>query len=207
MRVCLGSIVEGDGEVQALPVLLRRIAAVELPGTVPTVLPPWRVSRGSLVHPVKGELERAVQAVAQKIKQQGAERNGLLVLLDSDDDKPCELGPSLLKRARQARGDMALSVVCACREYEAWFLAAADSLKGQCGLPESLSAPAHPEAIRDAKGWLNRQMPRGYAERTSQVELSKHLDLALARQRATSFDKLYRDVRRLLLGRAEAASG
>lgn len=204
MKVCLGCIVEGHGEVQALPVLLRRIVKAEFPSAILTVLPPWRVGRSSLLLP--GKLENTVQAAAKQIMQEGAERNGLLVLLDSDDDKPCELGPSLLKRAQQARGDMALSVVCACREYEAWFLAAADSLKGKCGLPESLSPPPQPEAIRNAKGWLDERMPRGYAERTSQLELSRHFDLALARQRATSFDKLYRDVQRLLLGRAEAAA-
>lgn len=74
-----------------------------------------------------------------------ADRTGLdgriLVLLDADKDCPAVLGPDLLERARRARGDRMVRVVLAGAKYEAWFLAAAASIGGQCGLPEHIEAP------------------------------------------------------------------
>lgn len=54
MRVV--AIVEGDGEVEAVPVLIRRIASEIAPFDVTTVLRPIRVPRQRIVKP--GELER-----------------------------------------------------------------------------------------------------------------------------------------------------
>ena len=39
------TIVEGDGEVQAVPILIRRIAEVVTPGSFPDVPKPIRVRR------------------------------------------------------------------------------------------------------------------------------------------------------------------
>jgi hypothetical protein len=90
-------------------------------------------------------------------------------------------------------------VVLAKREYEAWFLAAAPSLRGLEGLPANLEAPAKPESISDAKGWLTRHMPPGqpYKERLHQQQFTRRFDLALARS-ADSFDKLCRDIKALI---------
>lgn len=93
--VTIASVVEGDGEVRALPKLLFRIAkqlTVEL-----RVPPPAKVHRGRMI--AEGGIERAVSAAAQRIGTTG----GVLVLLDADDDCPAELGPALLKRAQAAR--------------------------------------------------------------------------------------------------------
>ena len=158
MKVCLGAIVEGQGEVKALPILLHRIAQVELPGRVLVVPEPVRIGRGALIRSEDSELERTLDLVARKMRSHRPDGVGLLLLLDSDDDVPCELGPQLLERARRVRGDLPLSVVCACREYEAWFLAAAASLRGACGLPMDLDPPPNPEGISDAKGWLGKRM-------------------------------------------------
>ena len=49
------------------------------------------------------------------------------------------------------------------REYEAWFLAAADSIAGRQGLPGDIAAPNEAESIRDANGWLTSRMPPGRA--------------------------------------------
>jgi hypothetical protein len=83
------------------------------------------------------------------------------------------------------------------REYEAWFLAAAESLRGRRGLPSDLEAPATPEAFRDAKGWLGDRMPRGYSPTADQPALTDLFDLERAR-RSPSFDKLVRELTRLL---------
>jgi hypothetical protein len=185
----LGLLVEGHGEVQAVPILVRRIAAMlELPCTI---LPPIRQPRTTTIKP--GELERAVTLLGNKVGQGGA----ILVLLDADDDPACTLAPTLLARARAARPDRRVCVVLAVREYEAWFVASATSLRGRRGLPDSLAPPPDAEAVRDAKGWLGAQMRIGYSPTIDQPALSSVFDLQLARV-TTSFDKLVRDLTWLL---------
>ncbi|MEV4093232.1 DUF4276 family protein [Streptosporangium saharense] len=150
--VTIASIVEGDGEVSALPVLLRRIAGALSCWDV-RIPPPRRVPRSRLV--ARGGVENAVLQASYQLTGAG----GILLLIDSDDDCPATLGPELLRRAREARGDREISVVLACREFEAWFLAAAESLSGHRGLADPLLPPPNPEGIRGAKEWLSARSP------------------------------------------------
>lgn len=192
--VTIASIVEGDGEVEALPVLIRRIASVVTPEDPPRVERPIRVPRGRLLK--AEELERAVKLAARRAGPGGR----ILVVFDADDDCPRELGTKVLGRATSARTDRHIRVVLAKREYEAWFLAAAESIAGRRELSADLVAPEVPEAIRDAKGWLSARMPRGraYRETRDQAALSATFDLKQARRSAPSFAKLWRDVEALL---------
>src|SRR5262249_21193203 len=146
-------IVEGHGECEALPILVRRIALRLDPTLVPSIQPVLRVPGSRLAR--QGEIERVVELAARKNAGKGA----IFVLLDCDDGCPAEEAPLLLKRAVAARRDLPVSVVLAKREYEAWFLAAIESLRGQRGLPVDLVAPKDPEAIRGAKEWLASRMP------------------------------------------------
>lgn len=193
--VQIAAIVEGHGECEAVPILIRRIALTIDPGFVPDVLPPIRVPASRLLK--TGELERSVEFAARKLRSNG----GILVLLDCDWDQCCPAheAPPLLNRARAARSDMLISVILAKQEYEAWFLAAAESLRGKGGLPKDLQTPADPENIRAAKEWLSQHMPQGrsYAETVDQAAFTSQFDLEMAR-RSNSFDKCYRDVRAML---------
>jgi hypothetical protein len=186
----IGLIVEGHGEEPSAPILVRRVLQALEPSLRPEILPAYRVSRGKLVK--KEDFEHAIEFMARKVGQGGR----LLVLLDADDDLPCELGPRLLGWARQKRPDRDISIVVAKHEYEAWFLAAAASLRGKRGLPLDLESPPAPEGIQDAKGWLHHRMPDGYSETLDQPALSSVFDLSAAR-RADSFDKFFREVGRL----------
>jgi Domain of unknown function (DUF4276) len=189
----IASIVEGDGEVPALPKLLHRIAA-EL--GVPSLLTPnpMRIPRGKIA--MAGGIERGVAAAALRVPGQG----GVLILLDADDDCPAEYGPNLLARAKGARPDKPVSVVLANREFEAWFLAAAPSLAGQFGFPAEFPRPQNPELPRDCKGLLTKARPKGqpYKETVDQAPLASVFDLKMAREHSDSFDKFYREVSRLL---------
>ena len=193
MTVKIGCLVEGESEVATVPLLIRRIAAnlyPELPIVVP---PPIRRSRNKVVK--ENELERAVEFVARQIGGQGA----IFIILDSDGACPAELGPALLRRASQVRSDLPIAVVIAKNEFEAWFLAAAESLRGRRGLKNDIHAPNDPEGVRDAKGWLDRRMKNNesYSETRDQPALAALFDIEQARQ-ADSFDKCYRDIVRLL---------
>ncbi|MFF4987542.1 DUF4276 family protein [Streptosporangium saharense] len=194
--VTIASIVEGDGEVSALPVLLRRIAGALSCWDV-RIPPPRRVPRSRLV--ARGGVENAVLQASYQLTGAG----GILLLIDSDDDCPATLGPELLRRAREARGDREISVVLACREFEAWFLAAAESLSGHRGLADPLLPPPNPEGIRGAKEWLSARKSDGtrYRETVDQAALAALFDMEQARKAAPSFDKFWRDVERLLLER------
>jgi len=192
MRVEIACIVEGDGEVETVPLMIRRVAEKVDPALALKIRP-MKFKKNKLLKP--RELERAVELAA--LRTQG--RGGVLVILDSDDDCPAEIGPKLLGRARRARSDVPLSVVVAKHEFENWFLAAAESLRGKRGLPNDLTSPADPESIRGAKEWLGAHMDpgRSYSPVLDQPALAFHLDLQAARQ-AKSFDKCYREVVRLL---------
>jgi hypothetical protein len=193
MTVQIGCIVEGYGEVEAVPILIRRVAASLYPELSLVMPHPIRVSRSKVVK--EGELEREVELAAWNIGGKGA----IFVLLDSDDDCPAQLGPELRLRALKARGDLPIAVVLAKCEFEAWFLAVAESLRGKRGLRNDLQPPNSPEEIGDAKGWLNQQMERGqrYRETLDQPGLTAQFDLDEARN-AASFDKCYRDIVYLL---------
>ncbi|MYB96392.1 DUF4276 family protein [Candidatus Poribacteria bacterium] len=189
----IGCIVEGKGDVAAVPVLIRRIAADLYPELAIDIPRPIRVHRYQVIK--EGELEREVELAVEKIRGQGA----IFIILDSEDDCPAELGPALLDRASQARSDLPIAVVLAKHEFEAWFLAAVTSLRGQRGLKNNTHPPNDPEAIRNAKGWLSQQMEsnRTYSETSDQPALTALFDFEQALQ-TDSFDKCYREIVRLL---------
>jgi hypothetical protein len=187
-------IVEGDGEVEAVPVLLRRYA--ELAGWsgrlhVQTVI---RQPASKLLRP--GELERHVELAARKLGGPG----GILVLLDCEDDCPATLGPSLLARVRKARSDLPTSLVLAHREFEAWFLGSAESIAGKRNLPATLQSHHAPETVRGCKEWLSDKMPRSFAydEVNDQPALAAAFDLNMAKVSCSSFEKCHRELLSLL---------
>jgi hypothetical protein len=182
-------IVEGYGDVEAVPLLLRRIFIEDLRRTDVTVLRSIRVPKTKLLK--SGELERAVELAARQIQRGDA----VLILMDADDDCPAELAPQLLSRAIEARPDRNIRVVLANKEYEAWLIAAVASIAGHRNLRCHLLPPVAPETIRDAKGWLTRssRSHSAYRETLDQPALTQIFDLHQARV-CPSFDKLCRDM-------------
>ena len=184
------TIVEGRSEVSAVPILIRRIAAAVEPSLVPRVPKPIRVKRGRFLK--ENELERYVDLAARQAGSDGR----ILILLDADDDCPAQRASEILERATAVRSDRRIQVVLAQREYEAWFLAAADSIAGHRELGKDTTAPTDPESVRDAKGWLTSRMPPGrvYRETRDQPALTVMFNLDQARCGARSFDKMWRTV-------------
>lgn len=198
--ICISCIVEGKGEVVALPILIRRIRERIAPELWVDVPQPVLTDRSKIVRQghiaQTGEFERALRLAIAKLNGPGA----ILILLDSDDDCPAQLGPALLQEAKRLRADVPIVTIFAHREYEAWFLAAAESLRGVRGLPDNLETPSEPESIRGTKEWLTKHLPSGqkYSPTVDQAALTAQFDLELALERSASFRKLYRDVESLL---------
>ena len=176
-------IVEGHGEVSAVPILLRRLRCEARAWGV-EIAKPHRRSRSELVN--QETLQNAIRVAA--LTEDCA---GILVIFDADDDCPMELAPDLDGWARAVAGAVPCPVVMANREYEAWFLASIESLRGQSGVREDAKSFPEPEGPRNAKDRLKRQMLRKrYSPATDQATLTAQFDLASAWRGCRSFRKL-----------------
>jgi hypothetical protein len=182
------SIVEGDGEVLALPILLRRLCDWKTPGVYAEIPTPIRVRRDRFLNK-DDEFNRHIQLASSKCQENG----WILILLDADDDCPAELGKSILARAQKAAPHRKFSVVLANREYEAWLIAGATSLNGKRGVTLGIhdEGVRNAESIRNAKGWFSERMANGsYKEVLDQPALSASVDLDEAFEHSRSFRKL-----------------
>jgi hypothetical protein len=188
----IAPIVEGHGEVQAVPILLRRLAADATPAAQLHLNPALRVKAGSFVND-DAYFKKYLELAARKAKPWP--NSCVMILLDCEDDCPGELGPELLDKAKACRSDVTIIVILAYREYETWFLAAARSLRGVCGLPSDLDPPDDPELFRDAKGWLSAKMNLRYNESDHQPRLTA----AFAFDEAKVVDSFARALQKLQL--------
>jgi hypothetical protein len=179
-------IVEGYGEVTALPVLLRRLREWKTPDEYIEILSPIRVSRDKFLNREE-EFKRYLSLAANKCEESG----WILVLVDADDDCPMELSRHILEKAQEYVPHRRVSAVAANREYEAWFIASADSLNGQRGFTYTATDAIEAEAPRDAKGWIRARMAsHHYSEITDQPAFSQLMSLQQAYDRSRSFRKL-----------------
>lgn len=175
-------IVEGHGEVEATPQLLRRFCEEAGLWDI-DIDSPIRKPREKLIQ--EAELTKAIEVACRN------RGDGVLVLFDGDDDCPATLGPATQEIASRV-GRVPCQVVLAHREYEAWFLASIESLRGYRGVLSDAAFDGDPEAPRDAKGQLEAMLESrlSYAETTDQVKFSTQFDMRVAHLRSRSFRKL-----------------
>lgn len=165
-------IVEGLGEMEAAPALLRRILHERSDHYDVNVLPPKNANgKGRLVRRFEDFLRYAAS-------EDGCA--AILVLLDADDDCPVELGTELASRASSINVHVPTVIVCAKREYESWFLASDENFQGEA------------EEYSGAKQWLNRRFADGltYKETKDQVRFSATMDMDAAYETSRSFRRL-----------------
>ena len=181
-------LVEGHGEVEAAPILLRRLLA-EAQCHAVQVGRPIRRTQSQL------RSKEGIQ-VGVRLALLQPECAAVVILFDGEDDCPKELGEKVRNWAREAAAGKPCDVVVAYREYETWFLAALESLRGQYGIANDAVAPANPESRRDAKDSLEQFMPadRAYSETGDQPAMSAVFDMGLAHRRNRSFRKLVKAV-------------
>jgi hypothetical protein len=200
-------LVEGQGDVEAAPVLIGRLLR-ERAAFDAVVLDdnrPLRVGEYSKIRCNKNdpkvhdfsEWRRFLQAAVKTRKNLG----GCLLLLDGDstalvDGKPfCAMRAARILAAEAAKvgaGTLfSLAIVFACMEFESWLVAGAKSLvdktlsdgrQGIRALPQDIPADLE-KAPRDAKGWFRRIMAMGYKPTRDQAELTRLVDVGLVRER------------------------
>jgi len=177
-------VVEGQGDVEAVPILCERIRVFLQAWGWRVAAQPVRQQRSRLVDhkvvsplrpPNADGLTRAVLLARQR-------GDAVLVVCDSDDDCPATWGPAARDLATRLVASDAVMVV---REYETWLLHA-------CSHQELMRHGIRDvEARRGAKELLKRVLG-DYRPTTHQLARTKALDLERVRARSDSFDKLVR---------------
>ncbi|WP_437958287.1 DUF4276 family protein [Sorangium sp. So ce119] len=179
-------IVEGKGEVTAIPNLCSRVIRHYL-GAQDWVVDndPIRQPRGMLVdektrsplRPCNAQGLRRALALAKARRADAA-----LVLCDADDDCPAKWGPHATELIKSIIAGAAVMVL---REYETWLLLnySDDELKR--------AKVAAPEKVSGAKEKLRRLVPE-YSPSEHQLIETRRIDIARLRMRSDSFDKLVR---------------
>lgn len=207
-------MVEGDGDAQAAPVLLKRLLADCNAFDVVTLDPdPLRVGEYGKISSDDFANWRRFLQVAAKRRQLGE----CLLILDADSLTNVRGQPFCAMQAAYLLADQArtvgggslfsVAIVFACMEFESWLIAGAPTLAGKAftdgrrELPEKIEeVPPDPEsAPRDAKDWFRRIMTTRYKPTRDQAELTRLVDLDAIRQRAPrSFVRLEHAVRELV---------
>lgn len=192
-------IVEGHGEVKAVPEIIRRIA-FELNYPIDcNVLQSYRLSRGKIIR-FGDDLDKVIRLGELKI-QSADGIGGVLVIIDSDDDCPFDLYSSfiLFKNARTFQ--VPVCFVSAKMEYEAWFISCAEQMRAHRTVRDDAESHPDPENVRDAKGYFNREIlidGVNYSETIDQVKYSSIIDISCVYDKCRSFKKIYKEVDEIL---------
>jgi len=182
-------IVEGHGEVEAVPVLLRRIA-MEFEKYDLRVESPYRLPRGSMLHSEE-KLNAALRLAAGRLLATGLP-SGIVVCHDANGDTVEDLREQLRPRLALVDDRIKVHHAIPVREYEAWFLAAAESFRDHPRCRPDAPLIANAEEIRGAKEAFQRSILRDgeyYSETVDQSRFTSIFDLKLA-MRCVSFESL-----------------
>jgi len=86
------------------------------------------------------------------------------------------------------------------REFESWFLAAIESLRGERNISEDAVYVGDPEQERSAKAEVGKFMQNfNYSPTADQPALSARFDMGMAYRRTSSFRKLVKELCRILV--------
>ena len=190
------SIVEGDGEKDAVPGLLRRILHERLCRYDITILRP-KITKGK---------PNFLKKWKQFIEYAAMENcDAILVLMDADDECPYEQAADIANKVVKINLNVPIAVVYARAEYETWFICnlsddTGERIRTRLGIPPSVKSPTDVESVRGAKEWLSNNMPRGraYKETSDQESLTYHMDLELTHSKSRSFRRLCHAVEELV---------
>lgn len=174
-------IVEGDGEVEAAPVLARRVLR-ELYGIYNWSFETHR--RRDIAH-LKANQWANFRRYLEAAFIEGVP---ILWMLDCDDGCVIELVREMQTQARNVSIRQPLAFCMWVKEYETMFLYDPACLRQRLAIPD-FQAPVKPDGKRGVKEPLNSQMPSGrcYKERLDQPALSAKVDLGKLQSEYRSF--------------------
>lgn len=177
-------IVEGDGDLKAVPLLLRNLLTFH--GLHETqILPPHK----------RSELPKVVAGFDNYFRMALKENAAILLVLDFDCeycDCPVMEAEKLYRHAQAIRSDWPFKIAFLVKEFESLFLAEAQAATNVLALPPDIEFPDKPETIRDAKGWLSKALPKGstYKPTVHQAKITAHLNFEKLRETSSDFQHL-----------------
>ena len=187
-------IVEGDGDMEAVPELVRRVLHAHERYDVEISRPHRR-----------GDLPKVLQRFDDYLQTALIDGDPVLWVLDYDcedcDDDKRDL-VDLVSRSASLRGSVAVEFVFFVKEFESIFLADHETTKAVFeDIPSNFQFPIDPESVRDAKGWISKARPKGAAYKPTQHQkrLASRVDLGRLRCRSPSFRRFEAAVLRLAL--------
>lgn len=186
-------VVEGDGDLLAVPELVRRILR-EIGRHDVQVARPHK--RGDLPK-VKGRFDDFFQTAV-------LEQCPILWVMDYDcedcRDQARDVA-DLRERAKHLARDTRYEFVFMIQEFETMFLADHETTRKVFpDIDRGLRFPSDPEKIRDAKGWISSARPKGFAYKPTQHQqkLAAQVSIARLRARSPSFGRFEAAVQRLI---------
>lgn len=189
-------IVEGPGERQAVPLLLRRLLQHMIERHDLTVAQ-------SIVTNGKGNMDRRLDRYLGYARIQKAD--GVIIVRDADDDCPHAIACNIAAKVRRVNLGVPVVIVCPKPEFEAWFIGSlvdscGDSIRDYLGLLPTITAPSNIEMLGDAKGWISRRMPEGriYKPTRHQAKLAARICISEASIACRSFRRLLHAVEELV---------
>ena len=175
-------VVEGDGDFEAVPELIRRTAHGMGHFDVEVQRPHKR-----------GDLPKVLSRFDDFFKTALIERCPILWVLDYDCEECNDQArhvDELRARGKALAGGIAFEFVFFVKEFETLFLTDHETTRKVFpDIREAQAFPANPEGIRDAKGWLSQARPKGYAYKPTQHQkrLTAQVDLFRLRARSPSY--------------------
>lgn len=145
-------IVEGHGEIDAVPLLLRKVLHEELHIFDLQIANPYRLPR-SKIGKFGSELASAIKLGGLKI---AGTRGGVMIIADADDDCPADMHALFVEFCRENAFGFPVAFVLANREYEAWLIACGQAMRGHNSVRDDAYSHNDPETIRGAKGFCAR---------------------------------------------------
>ena len=186
MQNVIVPIVEGHGDVDAAGNLIRRVLHEHLNNSAFRVASPKRLKRNRIVVDLPRMLEYAAGESGCK---------AIIVIVDADQECARDLAANIARAAEERNIALPVSIVCPKTEYEAWFIASIETIRGsvfgrrEASIDPSATCPNDVEALQSPKDWLSSRMPKNmsYKPTQDQKPLTNMLDISLVHNRSRSF--------------------
>lgn len=186
-------IVEGHGEVSAVPLLIRRILHEEFGNFGCSILAPYRLARSKICK-FDVDLEKAVRLGGLKLAD---EAGGVVIIADADDDCPADLQEKFMDFYNEHGFNFPVSFILANKEYEAWMIACGENMRNHGWVRDDAPSHDNPENIRDAKGFFCREIlveEKIYSETVDQIKFTAQIDLRVTFEKCRSFRKFVKEI-------------
>ena len=182
-------IVEGEGDVYAAPVLLRRVLNQYFERYDFEIVTHRRHDLSHLRANDWANFKRYLEAAH-------AENCPIIWMLDCDDGCALEWLKQIYKLVALMKLRQPLAFVFWVREYEVIFIYDLEAIKVKLNIQEIHDVPEKPEAKRGVKEWICDQLPRGfsYRETIDQEAITAVVDLGKIFAKSGDFEHLVKVV-------------